>query len=342
MAMIEPLVWRKQILELIDQRILPNSEVWVQVTTIEECYQAINKMIVRGAPNIGFTAIFGLALWLKNKEDKRTLEEAIDFLKSARPTAVNLAFELDECYKLIKDKDRSTHFTIIEEYGLKQMKDSETKNRRMSERVAEDLLEKYGKRPLRILTHCNTGVLACGGIGTALGVITVLHEQNRIDKVWVDETRPYLQGSRLTSFELLKQNIPHKIVVEGAASYLMSNGLVDAICVGADRVAMNGDTANKIGTSNLGILAQYYKIPFYVVAPLSSFDNKIQSGKEINIELRNEDEILKIGDKQLADESAMALNPSFDITPGSVITGISCEDKLFKFPYEGNIGECFK
>ena len=190
---------------------------------------------------------------------------------------------------------------------------------------------------MNIMTICNTGRLACGPLGTALGVITHLHQTGRLEKAWVSETRPYLQGIRLTSFELTKEGIKHDIFVEGASSYIMEHEQVDAIFVGADRIVANGDTANKIGTANLSILAKYYDIPFYVVAPSSSFDLNTASGKEIVIEQRDMDEILSCQSNRLAPEGATAYNPSFDITHHENITGIICEKGIIHNPNEETV-----
>ena len=179
----------------------------------------------------------------------------------------------------------------------------------------------YGERPLRLMTLCNTGALACGPMGTALGIISHLHSLGRVEMVYAFETRPWLQGSRLTSYELSKENIPHRIVVDSASSWLMSEKSLDAIFVGADRVAANGDTANKIGTSSLAIVARHYKIPFYVAAPVSSFDRNIETGRDITIELRSEEEVLG----HIAPKGARALNPGFDITENGLVTAIFCE-----------------
>ena len=293
-------------------------------------------MVVRGAPCIGFTAIFGMALWLAEIEDNQINEESLyqacEFLKSARPTAVNLEFEIERCQRLIKenlDKGQRTLFDMIVNFGQEEMQRAEQVNLTMAKIAADELSEIYGPQTkLRILTHCNTGTLACGTLGTALGVISYLKANDRIEKVYVDETRPYLQGSRLTSFELKCEDIPHQIVVEGAASYLMSQGLVDAIFVGADRIAANRDTANKVGTCNLAIIADRYQIPFYVVAPTSSIDLSIESGREIEVELRPEEEILMYKEHVIAPKGASAFNPSFDITPSDVIKGVICEKGL--------------
>jgi len=204
------------------------------------------------------------------------------------------------------------------------------KNLSMAKIAEKELTSIYGERPLNIMTICNTGVLACGVLGTALGVIVHMNNQKKVKHVYASETRPYLQGSRLTSFEMIKEGIPHDIVVEGAASYLMKNKKVDAIFAGADRIVENGDTANKIGTSSLSIIAKYYGIPFYIVAPTSSFDLNLKTGNQIEIELRDQAEILKYKDLYIAHSEATALNPSFDVTDHECITGIICENGIIK------------
>lgn len=344
---LEPIIWSDEGFFLLDQRILPNQEVLVKITNIEDCYAGIKDMVVRGAPCIGFTAILGLGQWLNQNPDKSfaDFEKICDYLKQARPTAVNLAYEVDRCLLMVREKVQSGKLgdigAAIIRFGQQEIVAAGEKNLQMAKFAADDLAEKYGDKKLKLQTHCNTGILACGTLGTALGVISHLNSIGRVESVWVDETRPYLQGSRLSSYELLKENIDHKIVVEGAASHLMSKGLVDAIFVGADRIALNGDTANKVGTSNLAVLAHHYNVPFYVVAPLSSFDSSAPSGEHIEIELRDEDEILKYKDHYIAHKDASAYNPSFDITDGKLITGIICEKKLMKGYYQNQIKELF-
>lgn len=326
---LEPLKYDKEILKLLDQRVLPTEEIYISVKTIEDAYHAIQDMVVRGAPLIGFTGIWGMALFLKNnpKVVLPQFEKAAEYLKSARPTAVNLAYEIDRCVEMAK---KETHMNALYpklvEHAQNEMKRLFDKNLSMA-RFAEIELQKiYGDRPLNIMTICNTGTLACGVLGTALGVVMNLHNQKKLNMVYASETRPYLQGSRLTSFELLKSGIDHKIVVEGAASYLMKNKMVDAIFAGADRIVQNGDTANKIGTSSLSIIAKHYGIPFYIVAPVSSFDLNMKTGDQIEIELRDPNEILKYKGIPIAHPDASALNPSFDVTDHNCITGIFCEN----------------
>lgn len=326
---LEPLKYEKETLKLLDQRLLPTEEVYVTVKTIEDAYRAIQDMIVRGAPLIGFTGIWGMALFLKNNPKcvLPQFEQAAAYLKSARPTAVNLAFEIDRCVEMAKKETHlSSLYPKLVEFALGEMDKSYAKNLQMAKFAEDELRKIYGDRPLNLMTICNTGTLACGVLGTALGVIVHLHQQKKVKEVYASETRPYLQGSRLTSFELIKEGIDHKIVVEGAASYLLKNKLVDAIFAGADRIVENGDTANKVGTSSLSIIAKHYGIPFYIVAPVSSFDLSMKTGEEIEIELRDQNEILKYKDVHIAHPDAKALNPSFDVTDHSCITGILCEN----------------
>lgn len=326
---LQPLKYNNEILQLLDQRLLPGEETYLTIRTIEDCYRAIQDMVVRGAPLIGFTGIWGMALYLKHNP-KATFEQfknAAQYLKSSRPTAVNLAFEIDRCVDMGKAE---THMNALlpklVEHAKTEMFNLYEKNLKMAKFAEVELQKIYGDKQLNVMTICNTGVLACGVLGTALGVIINLHNQKKINMVYASETRPYLQGSRLTSFELIKEGIDHQIVVEGAASYLMKNKLVDAIFAGADRIVENGDTANKIGTSSLSIIAKHYGIPFYIVAPVSSFDLNLKNGHQIEIELRNPDEILKYKDHHIAHPDAKALNPSFDVTDHSCITGIICEN----------------
>lgn len=339
-----PIKFKDGILTLLDQRKLPLVEEFVTCVTLQEGYDSIKDMVVRGAPCIGFTAIYSLALWLKKNQGKSITEfkKACDYLKEARPTAVNLQYEIDRVFELIiplGDIIHSEMYNKVVEFGHLQITNSEFQNRTMAKLAHADLAKRLGDRKYRILTHCNTGFLACGSIGTALGVVQHLGEQDKIENVWVDETRPYLQGARLTAYELVKLGLPHKIVVEGAASYLMREGLVDAIFTGADRIVANGDTANKVGTSNLAILAKYYGIPFYIVAPSSSFDMETSNGSGIEIELRPTEEITKIKGQQISPLESQAFNPSFDITEGELITGIISEKGIALGSYENSLKE---
>ena len=334
-----PIVWKDNVMLLLDQRLLPAEERMLTITTVEEAHDAIRDMVVRGAPCIGFTAIYGLALWLKAQEtfSLQEFRKAATYLKGARPTAVNLMFEIDRVLAAVEQRfstSSSIHvvYSFVVADGDAQIAASIDNNTKMATVALAELTEKYGDRPLTLMTHCNTGFLACGTLGTALGVISYAHARKRVAMVYADETRPYMQGSRLTAYELGKEGIPYNIVVEGAASYVLSHQNVDAIFVGADRIAANGDTANKVGTATLAIVAKHYGIPFYVVAPLSSFDFNMVDGRGIEIELRHEDEILSYKGHRVAPPGGRALNPSFDVTPSSLITGIICERGIVTHP----------
>lgn len=340
-----PIVWKENKLYLLDQRQLPHTEIFVEVNDLKSCAEAIKNMTVRGAPCIGFTAIYGMALWVKGLKNKPQLEEcrmACDEMIAARPTAVNLAYEVNRCFEMMKqalekDEPADKLFERLVAFGDQQIKQSHDKNSAMARLGVEELTKRLGDRKWNLMTHCNTGFLACGSLGTALGVISYANTLGKVEHVYADETRPYMQGTRLTAFELSKEGIPYSIVVEGAASYLMSHDKVDAIFVGADRIAANGDTANKVGTSTLAIVAKNYNIPFYVVAPISSFDISISDGKHIEIEMREMNEITELRGIKLAPEGAQSVNPSFDVTDHRFITGIICEKGFIDPSREGEL-----
>lgn len=331
--MIKPIDWTDGRLKVLDQLKLPHEKEWIEVDSVQDCIDIISRMNVRGAPLIGFIGLFGASFIVRDFE-RESWDEYKEKLISARPTAVNLSYEVNRAFsELEKEKVLpSDAFSFLIELTVSSIEEAELKHQEMAS-WGEVILKKYVKKSMYSLqTHCNTGRLACGTLGTALGVIEKLGERGQVKKVWVNETRPYLQGSRLTAFELEQMGIAHDIVVEGAASFLMSRGYIDGIFVGADRIAANGDTANKIGTANLGIIAQKYNVPFFVVAPLSSFDFSLPSGRDIQIELRNESEILKFSDSWIAPENSRAFNPSFDITPGELITAIISEKGIVENP----------
>jgi methylthioribose-1-phosphate isomerase len=328
----KPIIWKDDKLHLLDQRLLPQSESFVEVNDLKGCAAAIKDMVVRGAPCIGFTAIYGMALWIRQQSQLTLMScrAACDEMINARPTAVNLSFEVNRCFEIMRDslaEGRSVKdlYQALVEFGETQIRESHDKNTKMAQIGVKALMETIGDRKWRLMTHCNTGFLACGSLGTALGVISYANQMGKVEYVLADETRPYMQGTRLTAFELAKENIPYSIVVEGAASYLLSQGKVDAIFVGADRIAANGDTANKVGTSTLAIVAKHYNVPFYVVAPVSSFDIAIPNGQHIEIEMRPMSEITELKGISLAPAGAQSINPSFDVTDHQFITGIICE-----------------
>lgn len=328
-----PIIFNDECLLVLDQRKLPHEEVYLKVHDLEDTFNIIKEMVVRGAPLIGFSALYGMALWAKTT-DELNLEgckKACSYLMSARPTAVNLGYELkrilltlEQQTHILNDKNEASKWfvTQADEALLKLEEDN-----KLMARLAEDRLERlYPEvKTYRLMTLCNTGHLACGPLGTALGVISYLHQKVRVQEVLAFETRPYLQGARLTAYELEKQNIPYRLLVEGAMASVMESEKPHAIFVGADRISENGDTANKVGTATLSIVAKHFNIPFFVVAPSSSFDLLCQSGKSIEIEQRPEVEVLEIHGQRIAPQMAKAINPSFDITISTHIQSIFCE-----------------
>jgi len=325
----------------IDQTQLPLKEVWKQCRNLKQGYAAIKKLSVRGAPLIGVFAAYCIAVSLESfpSEKKaffRELKKAIKDLKSCRPTAVNLGWALEKIKQIsIINKDKTVaqiKKAIILEAGAIHRQDI----------LLCQNMAKHGfkliKKGDRILTHCNTGFLATSGEGTALAVIYKAAEVYKDIKVYADETRPLLQGSRLTAWELMKKKIPSAVICDNTAAALMSNKGIDKIFVGADRIAANGDTANKIGTYNLAVVAKHHKIPFYVVAPFSSFDLSLSSGKQIPIEQRKPDEVKRILDKvDIAPKRAQAYNPAFDVTPSRLITAIVSDRGVIYPPFKKNV-----
>jgi methylthioribose-1-phosphate isomerase len=294
--------WLGDAVRLIDQRRLPEELVLLDCRTVEELCAAISTLAVRGAPALGAAGAMGVALASVRGEG---LEDAAARLKRTRPTAVNLAWGVDRT--LAADDPVAEAVRIAEE-------DVE-RNRRIGANGAELLA--VGSR---VLTHCNTGSLACVGYGTALGVIRAAHEARRRPSVWVDETRPVLQGSRLTAWELERLAIPYTLVADVMAGTLMESGEVDAVIVGADRIAANGDVANKVGTYSLAVLASHHGIPFYVAAPVSTLDFETPTGAEIPVEQRSADELRAIGGQRIAPAEAPVENRAFDVTPADLVT----------------------
>jgi methylthioribose-1-phosphate isomerase len=305
---VEPIRWHGDRLELLDQRLLPGKTVYITCRTAAEVAQAIRDMVVRGAPAIGCAAAFGVAL------DGGT-EEAFTVLAKSRPTAVNLFWALERMRKA-KNLEEEAQAIFAEDLAA---------NRAMGKLGAELIPERA-----RVMTHCNTGALATAGYGTALGVIRSAKGKNI--SVIANETRPYLQGARLTAYELVQEGIPCTLITDSMAGHLMSRGEVDVVVVGADRIAANGDVANKIGTYALAVLAKRHGIPFYVVAPLSTFDPTIPDGSRIPIEERPAVEVTGYGDKRWAPEGVSVRNPAFDVTPAELITAIICEKGVVLSP----------
>ena len=324
--------WQDYHLLLLDQRLLPQQVKWLDVTTTEDAIVAIKDMVVRGAPAIGITAAYGVAMAARAHYEhshgnwKMLMEADLASLREARPTAVNLAWAIRRMSRVIDTIDGDPFPLLLAEAQAIHDEDVAA-NRRMGDLGAELIVP--GKS---VLTHCNAGSLATGGYGTALGVIRSAWQQQRIESVYADETRPWLQGARLTAWELLEDGIPTSLVVEGAASALMASGQIGWVIVGSDRIAANGDVANKIGTCNLAIIARYYGVKFMVVAPVSTCDPDMPSGQGIPIERRDQNEVLSIGGDRVAAPGAQAWNPVFDITPAELVDAIVTEKGVIREP----------
>ncbi|MBN1638812.1 MAG: S-methyl-5-thioribose-1-phosphate isomerase [Ignavibacteriales bacterium] len=322
----------------IDQTKLPIEEIYIQTDDYERIAEAIEKLEIRGAPAIGVVAAYGLVLSVRefshNREEK--FFNAFERMRATRPTAVNLFWALD---KMRIAFEENKHLDNIYELLLHSAREIHLDDIERCEMIAKNGLMIFEKT-CYVLTHCNTGQLATGGEGTALNIIKEGHENGFVKLVYVDETRPLFQGSRLTAFELEKANIPFKIITDSTAAFLMKNKMVDVVITGADRIAVNGDTANKIGTYNLAVLSNFHKIPFYIAAPTSTIDLNCESGKNIKIEERKKSEILRIKDIQISKENYDVYSPAFDITPNELITGIITENRLHKPPYNFNDKDC--
>jgi methylthioribose-1-phosphate isomerase len=317
--------WTGSGLALMDQTLLPHRTETVDVRDVDTLVDAIQRLVVRGAPAIGAAGAYGVAIALLQCEREGwtdgQLLEAVARIREARPTAVNLMVCVDRvAARLPEGLD-----AVLEEATAVQREDVEA-NRAMGAFGADWLLEKVGaERPLRILTHCNTGALATAGWGTALGVIRELHARGRLEVVHADETRPLLQGSRLTAWELVQEGIPHRVQVDGAAAGTILRGEVDAAVVGADRIAANGDTANKVGTVAIALACAHAGIPFLVAAPTTTVDLSTATGDDIHIELRAESEVLEWAGVRTAPAESRGHNPAFDVTPGRLVTGLVTE-----------------
>ncbi len=331
------------VLLVIDQRALPDSLVEIPIRSAQDGARAIRSMAVRGAPAIGQVAALSLALSARLARNappasRRTLVRvAAQALTQARPTAVNLAWAVGRVLERFEavDATGAGGGELAEEMRIEAERivaEATDDHGRLAD-FGLAALPNVGDRDLQILTHCNTGPLACGQFGTALGIVQAAHHAARRIHVWVDETRPYLQGARLTTWELDQAGVPHTLIPDVAAGSLMAGREVDVILVGADRVAANGDTANKVGTYSLAVLAAHHGIPFYVCAPLSSVDLETPDGGGIPIEERRAEEVTVIRGQRIAPEGTTVRNPSFDITPAALITGIVTDEGVLRAPY---------
>jgi methylthioribose-1-phosphate isomerase len=315
--------WSHDAVRLVDQRRLPGTLAFVDCRTVDEVVGAIGDMTVRGAPALGATGAFGVALAATHDAAEAEVSAAAARLRAARPTAVNLAWGVDEAMAAWHIDGAASALMRAEAIAVADV-------------AANRALGAHGAPLLppgaNVLTHCNAGALACVGFGTALGVIRTAWAAGRLASVWVDETRPVLQGARLTAWELGRLAIPYRVVVDAAAGSLFASGAVDAVVVGADRVAANGDVANKIGTYPLAVLAQVHGVPFYVAAPITTVDPATATGADIAIELRDEVEVTDAFGTRVVPDDAVAYNPAFDVTPARLVTALITERGVLHQP----------
>jgi len=352
--MLQTITWTGSAARLLDQTKLPTETVYVDITDVKQMWDAIKRLVIRGAPAIGVAAAFGVYLGVRDfPQDEsadlsafsQRLDQVCDYLKSSRPTAVNLAWAVDRVRNHAKNGPDHHAFPwqligirkqrILEE-SLKMLEDDTAICRALGEhgvKLLEVLTASAGGRPLNVLTHCNAGGLATVQYGTALAPIYVGAERGMKLHVWADETRPLLQGSRITAYELQQNGIPVTVICDGMAATVMSQGKVDAVIVGTDRVAANGDVANKIGTLGVAILAKHYGIPFYVAAPTSSIDLDLSKGSLIPIEQRDPAEITRGMGKQITPDGVDVYNPAFDVTPAGLVTAIITENGVATPPF---------
>ena len=337
-AAIAPVRWSHDRLVLLDQTLLPGREVERTYARWEDVADAIRTLVVRGAPAIGVAAAYGIVLAARQsaatsgRDLASALEPAFKGLAATRPTAVNLFWALDRMRRVlneVRDEPASAVRTRLLEEAHAILTEDIAANRALGDFGAA-LVPAHA----RVLTHCNAGALATAGYGTALGVVRSAFAQGKLSMLWVDETRPVMQGSRLTAWECVREGIPHRLIADVVAGSVMARGEVDLIVTGADRIAANGDTANKIGTYSLAVLATHHGIPFYVAAPFSTIDPTLPSGDRIPIEERDGLEVRRVGASHTAPEASPVFNPAFDVTPAALIAGIITERGVFKPPYK--------
>ncbi|MFH1847132.1 MAG: S-methyl-5-thioribose-1-phosphate isomerase [Candidatus Omnitrophota bacterium] len=336
--------WKNNRVELIDQRLLPAKKVYVSCETAKDIFDAIRKMKIRGAPAIGVSGGYGVYLGVRNARSgnygifKKKTEQVVKYLASSRPTARNLFWALERMSELVL-KNKGETVSRLKELVLEEAHAICEDDKKICHLIGENgkVLIKNGAR---ILTHCNAGGLATAGYGTALGVI--FSARKKITRVYADETRPVLQGARLTVWELVSEGIPTTLICDNMAASLMAKGEITAVVVGADRISANGDTANKIGTYNVAVLAAYHKIPFYVAAPVSTFDLSIPTGKYIPIEERSAEEVRKIKDCYITVRKVDVVNPAFDVTPRELITAIITEKGIIRKPDKVRVAKVVK
>jgi methylthioribose-1-phosphate isomerase len=341
MSAFQTLEWRDGVLRMLDQRQLPHKVIYLDFTDVHQVAAAIQDMVVRGAPAIGASAAWGLALVVERTSSHTfadllmELQQAAEELRIARPTAVNLSYAIDRVMRCASElaikSIAALKNAVLEE--AQRINDEDVRTNQSIAHNAQVLVPD----PAVIITHCNAGALATVDYGTALGVIRMAHELGKHVLCLVDETRPRLQGARLTAWELIQYGIPFKVIVDGASGHFMRTRGVDLCIVGCDRVASNGDTANKIGTYNLALAAQAHSVPFYVACPTTTIDLACPTGEQIQIEERPADEITHLGDCQITPDDVLVANPAFDVTPAKYITAILTENGIAYPPYEQSL-----
>ena len=347
-SMLPTVAWENGEIVMVDQRKLPGQEVYVHCKTAPEVARAIKNMVIRGAPAIGVSAAMGIALGMRRSKASGTRQFAVEFNKTCdlmagtRPTAVNLFWAIDRMKRVLATgvqagKSVDELKDLLEEEA-RAIHDEDVESCRTMGRFGADVVPDGA----RILTHCNAGALATAGYGTALGVIRAAAERGKVRQVFADETRPFLQGARLTAWELVRDHVPTTVIAESMAGPLMRRGDIDVVVVGADRIAANGDVANKIGTYTVAMMASFHHIPFYVAAPLSTIDLATASGDDIPIEQRSARELTHLGPTQLAPEGASVWNPAFDVTPARLIAGIITERGIARPDYSESLRRLFE
>ena len=344
---IKTIQWVDNYSKMVDQTVLPYEFKYVNITGGQQMYDAIKTMIVRGAPAIGVAGAHGVTLYaqelakenLSREEFIKKLLEKADYMASSRPTAVNLMWAVEKQKNIIKNSTSDIKGIVeeLKQNGIKLEDEDIAINKKIGDYGAEVV-----PKGATILTHCNAGGLATVGYGTALGVVRSAFAKDNTIQVFADETRPRQQGARITTLELTMDGIPTTLITDGMCSYFMKKGMIDMVCVGADRIAANGDTANKIGTYTLAIAAKYHNIPFYIAAPLSTIDPSIKSGDEIPIEERAREEVTHINGKIICAPEVNIINPGFDVTPHELITGIITEAGILRPDYKNSIAEAFQ
>ena len=343
---VKSIQWRDDHVRIIDQTYLHKRKVYNDIRDMGRMWEAIKKLRIRGAPAIGIAAGYGFYMGIKELPESGfqsfwvEVERVAEYLQSARPTAVNLEWVLNRI-KTTMQAHKDDPIARIKEVALETAKTIHDEDRRTCKKIGENGISLINKGD-KILTHCNTGSLATAQYGTAQSVIYHAHKAGKDIEVWVDETRPLMQGARLTAWELKQADIPMKLIIDSAAGSILQRGEADIVLTGADRVAANGDTANKIGTYPLAVLAKENEVPFYVAIPLSTIDMELQDGKGIPIEERNREEITSFNDSQIAPKKTPAYNPAFDVTPHQLIDGFITEKGIIEPPFDKNFIKLFE